>query len=324
MATFAPTAVRASELARCARMAALRGLGAEQQEYDEQTRRYFARGHLYTDYVCRQLEAKHGRENVQREVVIPWPLGEGHADAYITTEKLLVEIKSTATPSTSSPMFDMAVEQLRIYLRFHPEAERGALYLINPSDLRGEDMFEVRLTDDDRERIDEAVDEIRQAVEHGSEGHEFNPFLPERVCAKPSQARSRLCPFADACFAGWEPPDTPTVTDPEAVNAAALLARIKRDEREHKERLAGLEEERRQVQDALVELVPVGESTVGPWKVTRTHVKRSPSFSMKAAAAAGFPVHTLDEFLRPGAEYDTFRVAAADEAGDVDYGEAPF
>lgn len=316
MTTFAPTAIRASEMARCVRMAALRARGAEQQEYDEQTRRYFARGHLYTDYVCRQLEAKHGRENVQREVEVEWPLGIGHADAYLPNEKLLVEIKSTVSPSTSSPMFDMAVQQLRIYLRFHPEATSGALYLVNPSDLSGEDVFVVNLTDEDVYAIDAAVAEVQASLDGGD--------LPARICSKPGQGRGRLCPFVEACFEGWVAPEPDEVVDPDAVDAASRLAAIKVAERPLKEQLAALEEGKKEAQADLAELVEVGESVVGPWLVKRTHVSRSPSFSLKAAQAAGFPTDALGEYMKPGAEYDTFTVRRAETPGEPDFGDVPF
>lgn len=303
-------------MARCIRMAALRGQGAEQQEYDAQTRRYFARGHLYTDYVCRQLEAKYGRENVQREVEIPWPLGVGHADAYLPNEKLLVEIKSTVAPSTSSPMFEMAVNQLRFYLHFHPEAERGALYLVNPSDLSGEDVFEVGLTDEDREAIDLAVAQVEHALDTDN--------LPERVCSRPSQGRGRLCPFVEACFAGWEAPEPGEVVDPDAADAASRLAAIKTAERPLKEQLAALEEGKKQAQADLAEYVEPGEAVVGPWIVKRTHVTRSPSFNVKAFAAAGHSLEPLAEFFKPGAEYDTWKVERAQTAGELDYGDVPW
>lgn len=298
-------------------MAALRGRGAEQQEYDEQTRRYFARGHLYTDYVCRQLEAKHGKENVQREVEIPWPLGVGHADAYLPNEKLLVEIKSTVSPSTSSPMFEMAVAQLRIYLHFHPEAERGALYLVNPSDLSGEDVFTVNLTDEDREAIDQAVFQVQASLEGGD--------LPERVCAKPGQGRGRLCPFVDACFEGWEPPEPHTEVDPDIADAAGRLAALKTAERPLKEQLAAIEEGKKQAQADLSGCVEVGETLAGPWLIKRTHVQRSPTLNLKALQAAGYSLEPLAEFMKPGAEYDTWKVERAEEAGELDFGdEAPW
>jgi hypothetical protein len=317
LTTFAPTAVRASEMARCPRMAALRGLGTEQQEYDEQTRRYFARGHLYTEYVVRQLRVKHGAENVEREVEIHWPLGVGHADAYVKPSKLLCEIKSTVTPTTSSPMFDMAVQQLRIYLRFHPEAERGALYLINPSDLRGEDVFEVKLTDEDVTAIDEAVLRVSEALSGGE--------LPDRVCRKPGEGRAHLCPFIEPCFQGWEPPPANQVSDADAVDAASRLALVKAEERQHREALKAYESARKQIEGELVDVTAPGDNVLGPWLVKRTHVERSPVFSEKAARAAGFPVEALAEFMRPGAVYETFRIEPAREAGSVDYGEdVPF
>jgi CRISPR/Cas system-associated exonuclease Cas4 (RecB family) len=298
-------------------MAALRGLGAEQAEHDPQTLRYFARGHLYTDYVCRQLEAKHGKDAIEREVEIPWPHGVGHADAYVKPEKLLVEIKSTVAPFTSTPLFEMAVAQLRFYLRFHPEAEQGALYLINPSDLSGEDVYAVSLTDEDREEIDAAVASLRVALDGGP--------LPLRVCSKPGQARGRLCSFAEACFTDWVPPEPTEIPDPAALEAAARLAAIKVAERPLKEQLAALEEGRKEAQADLAELVDVGESVVGPWLVKRTHVTRQPTFSVKAFEAAGHSIEPLAEFFKPGSEYDIFKVQRAETSGELDFGdEAPY
>lgn len=317
MTTFAPTAIRASELSRCPRMAAGRGIGWTHDAYDEQTRRYFARGHLYTEYVARQLRAKHGAMNVLSEVEVEWPLGTGHADLYIVPERLLVEVKSTVTPTTSSPMFEMAVEQLRIYLRFHPDAEQGALYLINPSDLSREDVFRVELTDEDRKRIDAAVHSVQLALHHDDD-------LPARICEKPSQARGRLCPFAGPCFEGWEEPEAEEITSPDALAAASELAAIKADERTHREALKALEESRRETQDRLGQFVPVGDSVVGGFAVKRIHKTRAPQFSEKAAQAAGFPVEALAEFMVGGSEWDEYRIKRAATAGDVDFGDAPF
>lgn len=319
MTTFAPTALRASELARCPRMAAGRGIGWQSDEPDEQTRRYFMRGHLYSEYVARQLRAKHGATNVLTEVEIDWPLGTGHGDIFIVPEKLLVEVKSTVTPTTSSPMFEMAVEQLKIYLRFFTDAEQGALYLINPSDLSREDVFTVKLTDEDVERIDEAV--ARVAVAIGNEGREG---LPERICEKPAQARGRLCPFAGPCFEGWKEPEIDEITSPDALNAAFELAAIKAEERIHRQALATLEPERKALQDKLGEFVPDGDSVVGGFAVKRIHKTRGPSFSEKAAKAAGFPVEALAEFMVGGSEWDEYRIRRAAEAGDTDFGDTPF
>lgn len=313
MTTFAPTAARASELARCPRMCALRMRGETPVEHDEMTRRYFARGHLYSDYVCRQLEAKHGKDNVLREVEVEWPLGTGHADAFVIPDALLVEVKSTVTPTLSSPMFDMAVEQLRIYLRYYDPAEQAALILINPSDLSSEQVFQVGLAEGDVDRID-AVVELIAAGE-----------LPERVCAKPSQAKGRLCDFAVPCFEGWEPDDYAVNESPAVVAAARRLYEAKQKIAAGKGELREAEEEKKAAEGELADLVDVGATATGPWLVTRTHVRRQPTFSVKAALAAGYPAESLERFMQPGAEYDTWRVDKATTPTDIDFGDdAPF
>lgn len=317
MTTFAPTALRASELARCPRMCALRGLGAASIEPDEQTRRYFARGHLYTEYVVRQLRAKHGADQVDAEVEIDWGVGVGHADAFVKPARLLVEVKSTVTPAMSTPMFEMSVWQLKIYLRHFDAAERGALYLINPSDLSREEVIVVVLTDEDIGLIDAQVALVRDAVDGGS--------LPDRVCRKPSEARGRLCGFAAPCFEGWVPEAPTQVTDPAVAEVARRLFEARREYAQFEAPAKAAKAEADELKEELAGLVEEGETTVGPWTVQRTHVRRQPSFSLKAAKAAGFPVHTLDEFMRPGAEYDLVTVSPSGEAGELDYGdEAPF
>jgi hypothetical protein len=135
---FDPADVRLSELARCARQAAYRGLGATPAERDRKVENWFERGHLYEDYVHKQLVKQYGADDVERERPIPWPHGVGHADFFIRSRKWLVEVKTTTTPFTSKPLFEQAVQQLRCYLHFDPEAETGALYLIDPNDLLAE------------------------------------------------------------------------------------------------------------------------------------------------------------------------------------------
>ena len=315
---FTPTAIRASEAARCYRQAALRALGATEAERPPEAQEYLNRGRFFEEYVVRQIEAKHGRDNVRRQVDIDWGMDEpGHADALIVSERILVEIVSTVTPNPSGLMWEMKLAQLKLYLRFCDDADEGALYVINPNVLQPADVYRVVLTPEDIKAIDAGVASIKVALDGGE--------LPARVCAKPGQARGRLCPFAEPCFEGWVPPEPSEVVDPDAVDAAARLAAIKVAERPLKEQLAVLEDRKKEAQADLAEMVAVGETIAGPWKVTRTHVQRQPTFSMKAAQAAGFPVQTLDEFLKPGAAYDTFKVTRAEDAGGIDFGdEAPW
>lgn len=299
-------------------MAALRPRHGGEEEHDEKTLRYFARGHMFEEYVAAQLAEKHGSEVVERNVEIPWPLGIGHGDIGLAIEDpLLIEVKSTVTPSLSSPMIDMAVAQLKIYLRFSEVFKRGALYLINPSSLAGEDVIAVGLSYEDEAIIDGWVESVRLALEGGD--------LPERVCRKPGDGRGRLCPFIAPCFEGWEEPAPGRSADPEVLRLVEMFAALKREEKPHKEALANLEQQRKELQAELAEYFDFGDSIVGPWEVKRVHVQRSPSFKEKLARAAGFPMQTLEEFFVPGAEYDTWQVFRADEPGEIDYGDdVPF
>lgn len=316
-ATFSPTELRASGFARCPRMEALRARGAAPSDLDEQAQEYLHRGHYFEELVVRRIVARYGRDDVERQVEIDWGFGTGHADAYVRSEKALVEIKSSSTPTYSTPMYDMSVAQLELYLHFHPEAEQGWLMLIDPNRMRPEDVVTVRLTDEKQAEIQRALDALRIAIEGGP--------LPARVCSRPSQARGRFCPFAATCFEGWEPEAPATITDPDTVDLAAQLYAIRQNMRPAEGTLKALKEDEAEIKGLLSEALDVGESTVGPYTVKRTHVVRSPRFSDKLARAAGFPMHSLDEFMVAGSEYDTLKVTLAEEAGDIDYGdEAPF
>ena len=219
MSEFAPRAVRASEAARCYRMAAYRALGAPAISPDPQVEEYFYRGRVFEEIEVRRLEAKFGKENVRRQVAIDWGMGEdGHADAYVVPEKALVEIKSTTTPTFSSPMVDMAIAQLRLYLRFYPDAEVGWLELVDPNRMRPADVIVVRNTEDDVLAIDAGVAWVRAGIGGGQ--------LPPRVCARPNQARGRFCPFGSTCFEGWEPESPAEISDPDVLDAVADLSLI--------------------------------------------------------------------------------------------------
>lgn len=324
------TGIRPSLWARCPTAAVYQGRGEIEADQPSEAQEWFARGHLFEEYVVRQIIAKHGRENVERQVVIPIPgIGEGHADAYVKTHKALVEIKSTVSPHPSSDIFGHAVQQLRIYLAHHGEAEVGWLYMINPNRLTPADVYTVVLApgtaDDpgDREEIEYEADYIVRAVAGEApleeRGHSWRP------CTRPSQARGRMCPFAHVCFDGWEPPDqTETITDPKVVDAAQRLFHLKREKAQHAAAIKALEEGEKQAQAELAETVD-GEALVGPYVVKRSHRVKQPTFQPKAYEAAGFSLEPLAEFMKPGSEYDVWKVEMADEAGEIDYGsEAPW
>lgn len=318
MATFTPTEVRASEMARgCERMSVLRALGHTPAEPGTEEREWFRRGHLFEHYVVSQLEAKHGKANVVRQPEIHHPLGVGHSDALIVPERLLVEVKSTAAGTLTTPVFENGVRQLKIGIRYHDGADEGALYMINPSTLKPADVFRVVLTDEDAAEIDAMFDRIAESIHTAT--------LPDRVCAKPSNGRGYLCPFIAACFDGWEAPADPVVTDPHAVELAKRWAQAKQDEKQHAIEAKAAEQIRKDAAAELAEYVDEGDTIIGPYRVRRWHVNGKTSFSVKAAEAAGVPRDLLAPYMSEGAGYDRIEVSAAAEAGPIEFGdEAPF
>lgn len=319
------TGIRPSLWARCVTAAVFQGRGEEPAPHPPEAEEYFFRGAVFEEIVVRQLQAKHGKENVERQVVIEIPgIGEGHADGYLRPEKALIEVKSTTAAHPNSDTFTFGVEQLRRYLAYHPEAERGYLYMLDPNRMRKADEYPVALTDTDREMIEDE----REYIEWAAAEHHV-PLMKHgddwRPCTRPSQARGRMCPFAEACFPDWQEPPAEEITDPLALEAASELAAIKAAEATARASLKALEEGRKDAEARLSEIVPVGKSVVGPYELVRTHVQRQPTFSVKAYEAAGHSLEPLAEYFKPGAEYDTWKIATAAEAGDIDFGEeAPF
>jgi len=317
------TGIRPSLWARCVTAAVFQGRGETEAEHPPEAAEWFFRGHVFEEIVMRQIEAKHGKENVQRQVVIPIPgIGEGHADGYLIPEKALIEIKSTVAAYPNSDTFQFGVEQLRRYLAYHGEAEKGYLYMVDPSRMKPADVYTVVLTDADREEIlsqqgfiVEAVVGTKDLPSHGSN---------DRPCTRPSQARSRLCPFADVCFEGWQHEPAAEITEAQALDAASRLHAIKTEKRQHAAAIRALEEGEKAAQAELAEYVEPGEAIIGPFAVKRTHVVMQPKFSVRAYQAAGNEVDDLADYFTAGSEYDKWTVGKAPQAGETDFGEAPF
>ena len=315
MATFVQTEVRASEVARgCDRMSVLRALGSDSAEPDGEQREWFSRGHLFENYVGQQLIRKHGADNVVRQPSFEHPLGVGHSDFLIIPERLLVEVKSTQAGTLSTPVFENGVEQVRIAVHFHPDADQGALYMINPSTLRPADVFRVVNTPEDDERIDATFARIAALIEAES--------LPDRVCVKPGNARGMFCGFAGPCFDGWEPPAPGEIDDPAVLAAASRLATITAEERTHNAAIQSLEEGKRAAKSELAAVLPdKGETIVGPFTIKTWPVLGRVTVNAKALAAAGIDP---SPFVTIGEGRTEVRVAQADSPGDIDYGDLPF
>jgi CRISPR/Cas system-associated exonuclease Cas4 (RecB family) len=315
------TGLRLSELARCPRMCALRGLGAEPAEPSTRARRWMARGNVFGIYAALQYEHRYGRDSVQRERDVPWPLGTGHADIYVKPERLIVEVVSSTSPHG---LLAGKFRQARQYLHYDPEAERAAVYVIDPSDLDAEELLPVVLRPEDVAEIEYDVAQVRHALDGGS--------LPDCSAATPDECRFHyFCPFTERAWADWEPPaPVDLAADPEVFALARELFTLKERRRLRKGDDAADETRQKEIEAALCASVEPGlEYTIGPLKVRRTAVKGRETFNWSAAKASGLvSEELLAPFVKVGNGYDTFRV---DRVGDgplvlaEDFGEvAPF
>lgn len=318
------TGTRLSELSRCSRMCALRAIGAPAGDIDPVWERYFARGNLFEFYVYQQYAAEHGKENVQRQIPIPWPLGEGHADLLIVPRDELIEVKSTATPD--GPIFDMAVMQVRLYKHFSGH-KRAGVYLVNPSDLKREDFIPVKVSSSDEDEIVELVRSVERAVE--TDGAE----LPACVCDGPGACRRLGCQFTDVAWDGWEQPE-PTPLDDSDGEVAALVQSLYELKRDYKQFNAEAEERKRgyalvQARLAEIGLDPGRDYLINGFKVRRVVTAGSESFSLaKAVKSGNFSEADYERFsfaISPRSGSERWMVDRVSDGAPTDFGtEAPF
>lgn len=280
--------VRLSQLARCPRACALQGLGVEPEPPTERMRRYWTRGQMFAWYGWRQLCEQYGEDAIEREREVPWPLGVGHIDLYVRPERLIVEVKSSTSPAS---VIDAAMRQARLQLRFDPEAEHAAIYVIDPSDLDREDFLPVKLRDQDVEEIDRLVEEVGRAIEGGD--------LPACTASDPTSCRYSGCGFTEAAWAGWMAPPAPSLDDPELVAAALDWYRQREYRRELETGVASAKLVETELRDRLLELgLPEGESVLGgKLRVKRTKITGRVTARIAEARKAGVWTDALDELL---------------------------
>ncbi len=313
------TMLRWSSARDCPRKAALEA-GPPDREWTDYESRIMYRGRSLGRDTADWYEHAEGGSGIVRELKIEWPLGTGHADFYIERTRTLVEVLSSAHATPA--MIESKLVQLVGYLEHFPEAEHGRLTVVSPSDFQMENYEVVKGT----ERYEQLVEEVILRIE-ALERWRDEGILPDRVCAKPDEARSHFCRFADTCFQGWEPPPLPEVDRPEVVNAAADVLGAKIAEWDLRRLLADAETERKlkeQVLAAELEGQPMAV-LAGPYRVRRTDVQRKPTLDLaKAELAGALSPSELAPYMRPGAAYTIWNVDRTEAAGDVDYGEVPF
>lgn len=303
--------------------------GTEPAEASDEQRGYFARGKQLQAHIAERFARRYGRDQIVVEKAIPWPAGIAHGDVFVKPEKLAVEIKSTAsrTPQESH------ILQLAGQVEFDPDAEHGALVMVNPSNLLSSTLPMPAVTDDLRERVHEIADAVAAAADPDSP-------LPARVCERPSDAISRMCPFADVCFADWQPPD-PIELEPQIAHLAADLDAHEKAVKDARRALAEREEERELVRAQLRHVMePASEYAASDDEllVRITPVAGRVTWDVKTAIELGaVDASALEPFKRVGRPSERWKVRTrhADEeqepgavlaglGADVDYGDVPF
>lgn len=307
---------RWSHACKCPRMGAYGLLGVDPEEPSERSQGLMRRGRMLGAERFERYALKYGADNVIPEQAVPWPAGVLHPDVYVIPEKLVVEVKSSASPGG---LLDDAIVQCAGQVYWHPEAEHGLVEVVSPIDLMVVDQVPVILNDEWVERLEAiAADVVRAAATQGRE-------LPERVCGKPSDGIGRFCPFIGHCFDGWEPPSLEQVAaDEEVIARVARLHAIKQRRKLLSEHDRPLETEQKEIQAVLNEELPVGKLLVGGYAVALSPRKRE-NFSLKKARAS-VPADILDPFTSH-THYTVYDVEKVDPNAIVvgeDFGDVPW
>ena len=184
---------RWSNAVRCPRMAALHLDGEIPAPTDEDTQGYQERGHLWEPHALKELKDKYPESVIVEQAHVSWAHGIIHADFYVEEVRLLVEHKSR----TVVKVYDADILQVAGAVHFHPEAERGEVWVTHPVNPRNNLRVPVTLTGELRERI-VAIEKLisRRHVQQ-----------PPRICSHPADARKHFCRLSAPCFADWTAPD---------------------------------------------------------------------------------------------------------------------
>lgn len=241
---------------------------------------YQVRGHIFEDYVEKQLLDLfdlRSRLEINREEAILWDHGVMHADFYIPNEKLIIEHKSR----TSLEALDSDWMQLAGQIHYHPEATRGELWITHPVTLE-QRRLPFELLPHWKARVVAVSQMIAQRKAKG---------LPGRICSHPGEARQHFCRFSNPCFDDWQPPPALTL-DEERTQLAQALYAVEAKLPYAKGEATALETLRETLRDQLAPFLENGadyrvDVPGGQIRVRRTVSAEGTNYDMKAALAAG-------------------------------------
>lgn len=296
---------RWSHACKCPRMGAYGLLGVDPADPNERQQGLMRRGRMLGADRYERYVARYGDHDVVAEQPVPWPAGVLHPDIYIRSKKLVVEVKSSASPDS---IVEDAIVQCAGQVYWHPEATAGLVEVVSPIDLQVVAEIPVLLNDEWRERLDEiAASVVRAGMTQGRD-------LPDRVCKRPSDGIGRFCPFIEHCFAGWEPPTVEELkADEELLARVARLAELKRRRKALAAEDKPLEDECKEIQedlDGVLGARDLREVIVGGYLVKRSPRTRE-SFSLKKARAS-VPADILDPFTSVS-RFTVYEVETASE-----------
>lgn len=296
---------RWSQAVLCPRQAAygLRGQPLD-EEPDEITKGYFLRGKQIGSYMGERFISRYGLHDIVLEHPFAWPAGIGHGDVLVRSEKLAVEVKSKADPRP----LDSHILQLAGQVHWTPEAERGALIVVDPSNLSERTIPMPVVPDSLVERIEGIAGEVAAAADPAAS-------LPARVCARPSQARGHMCPFAETCFADWDAPD-PIDLQGEVASLANRLVELDATIKRSKDDQKDWESERDQLRAQLrLTLEPEREYSLDGQQLIRiTPIAGRVSYDVPLAIEMGvLDPAEVDPFRKVGKGYERWTVKAVGE-----------
>lgn len=324
---------RWSQAVRCPRMGAMGLRGSTPEDVDETTLGYFQRGHQLGAWMLDRFVRQYGADDVVAEKPVAWPAGIAHTDFFVKSQKLAVEVKSAADPRP----LDYHLRQLAGEVEFDPDATQGALIIVNPSNLFVRTLPMPVVPDDLRDEVHEIAATVARAADPSSP-------LPDRTCVRPSDAMSKMCPFATECFQDWVAPDPVEIADDVAL-LVALHLELDEEYKQATTHVADVKSRRDVVRAELAKTIePAREylSRDDELMVRRTAVAGRTTYDVVLAAQMGAigpdVIAALGPFTREGKGFDRWTVKPAhlidsgEEqdparalAGLIDFGnEAPF
>lgn len=288
---------------RCPRMGAYSLRGATPEPPDEYQLGYFRRGKQLENDVYESLALEFGADDLIRHKPIPWPGGIAHGDIFICSLGRSIEVKSLADPRP----LDYHLMQLAGQILFDEDATDGALCVVNPSNLQRRWYPMPVVTDELAERVHATAQAVALSADPSSP-------LPPRVCGRPSDAQSHMCPFSGDCFAGWVAPD-PVELEPDVALLVSQHAELDDELKQAKETVKDIEERRSVVREELGKTIEPAREYLNrddELVVRRTPVAGRVTWDVDLAIRMGaVNAAVLEPFRRVGAGFDRWTVKAA-------------